>query len=418
MVLTIQNPDLADYLRAGDRIAWPQGAGEPLTLTRKLMAARHSVPGLSLFVGTLLSDTMTPDNCDGLTVHGVGGLGAGSKISSAGLMEILPIRMTAVPRLLTAGGLNVDVALLHLAGPDENGRYSMGCTADYVRELARCARTVIAEVNDRAPFTMGDTLLDSSEIDVVVPVSYPPIQVRPRPAAPDSATYAVARNIAALIPDGATLQTGIGSVVDALPKLLAGHNDLGIHAGVIGDATLGLIRSGVVTNARKEIDTGVTVTGALFGTDELYGWADHNPRVTLRPLTYTHSCTVLASFSSFWAINAAVEVDLTGQINSEVAGGRHLGAVGGQLDFANAAMASASGRSIVGLTSTAGNGTISRIRTHLPDGIVSTARADADIVVTEFGAADLRGATLRQRRERLIEIAHPDHRNALRGLAV
>ena len=409
----VPDVDLVEYLRPGDRVAWPQGAGEPLTLTRKLIAARHQVPDLSVFVGALLDDTLTENTCDGLSVYAVGGLGAGSKISAAGLMEVMPIRMTAVPRLLNSGMLKVDVALVHLAGPDASGRYSMSCTADYVRELVRTARTVIAEVNDRAPFTLGDTLLDPSDIDVIVPVSYPPIQVEPRPAAPDSPTYAVARNIAELIPDGATLQTGIGSVVDALPTLLAGHNDLGIHTGVIGDATLGLIRSGVVTNARKEVDPGLTVTGALFGTDERYQWAEHNPTLTLRSLAHTHSAAVLGQFSSFWAVNAAMEVDLTGQINSEVIGGRHLGAVGGQLDFANAAMASQSGRSIVGLAATARGGTISRICTRLPDGVVSTARADADIVVTEFGVADLRGATMRQRRERLIEIAHPDHRATL-----
>ena len=179
---------------------------------------------------------------------------------------------------------------------------------------------------------------------------------------------------------------------------------------MISDATLSLIEAGVITNGRKEIDRGVTVTGALFGTQHLYDWADRQPAVELRPLAYTHDASVLARLASFFAVNGAIEVDLTGQINSEMVGGRHVGAVGGQLDFANAAMASPSGRSIVGLPSTAAHGRVSRITAGLGDGVVSTARADADLVVTEYGVADLRGATLRQRRERLIAIAHPDHR--------
>ena len=201
---------------------------------------------------------------------------------------------------------------------------------------------------------------------------------------------------------------------DALGHHLHVKTDLGIHSGVIGDTTLSLMESGVVTNARKEIDSGLTVTGALFGTQRLYDWADRQPTLQLRPLAYTHDASVLANFSTFFAVNGAVEVDLTGQINSEMVGGRHVGAVGGQLDFANAAMASRHGRSIVGLPSTAAGGTVSRITARMTDSIVSTTRADADLIVTEFGIADLRGATVRQRRERLIAIAHPDHREALR----
>lgn len=405
--------DLTQYIRPGDLVAWPQGAGEPLQLTSALVEQRHRLPGLRVFVGTLLSETLTPDTCEGVEVLGVGGLAKSSMLSRAGLMEIMPIRMTAVPRMLEAGQLRVDVALLHLAGPDDQGRYSMACTADYVRELIGAARTVVAEVNDRAPFTLGDTLIDASDIDATLPVSYEPIQVAPSPAAPGSPTDAVAHAIAELVPDGATLQTGIGSIVDAFPAHLRDKNDLGIHSGVISDATLSLIEAGVVTNSRKEIDQGLTVTGALFGTQALYDWADRRPDVVLRPLAYTHDASVLARLASFYAVNGAVEVDLSGQINSEMVGGRHVGAVGGQLDFANAAMASKRGRSIVGLSSTASGGSISRITTRLADGVTSTARADADLIVTEYGIADLRGATVRQRRERLIAIAHPDHRAEL-----
>ncbi len=407
--------DLSPHVRPGDRVAWPQGSAEPLQLTSALVQHKDRLPGLEVFVGTLLSDVLTPETCEGIGVLGVGGLGRSSRLSRAGLMEILPIRMSAVPRLLATGGLRVDVAMLHLAGPDEQGRYSMACGADYVRELIGAARTVLAEVNDQAPFSLGDTIVQAHEIDAVFPVSYPPIQVPAAPAEPGSDTDTVAAMIAAQIPDGATLQTGIGSIGDALPRHLHDRSDLGIHSGVIGDTMLSLIEAGAVTNARKEIDRGLTVTGALFGTQRLYEWADRQQTLRMRPISYTHDPSVLAQLSSFFAVNGAIEVDLSGQINSEMVGGRHVGAVGGQLDFANAAMASRHGRSIVGLPSTAAGGTVSRITARMADGIASTARVDADLIITELGVADLRGATLRERRERLIAIAHPDHRQALRS---
>jgi acyl-CoA hydrolase len=407
--------DLRRYFRPGDTVMWPQGTAEPLTLTRRLVEQRHDLEDLRVFVASLLGDVVTRDNVDGMRLTAPGGLARAGQLTRGGSVEILPVRISSLGRFLGAGRLPIDVALVQVSGPDAFGRYSVGCTSDYVLAMIRSARIVVAEINDQAPFTFGDTLVEASDIDVVVSVSYPPIQVPEAPAAPGSASARIAERIAGLIPDGATLQLGIGATVDALPEYLAGKKDLGLHSGVIGDAALRLIQAGVVTNDCKEIDRGVTVTGALFGTDRLYAWADRNPMLAMRSTEYTHAPEVLARFSSLWAINSAVEIDLSGQINCEVAGGRYVGAIGGQLDFADIASRSRLGRSVLALTSTAVGGSVSRIVGRLGDGVTSVPRADADLVVTEHGVADLRGATLSERAERLIAIADPAQHDALRA---
>jgi acyl-CoA hydrolase len=406
--------DLISHLRPGDHVAWPQGSGEPITLTHQLVQRSDEVQGLHVFFGTLMSETLTPDTVGALQLSSFGGLMNAGRLTRQGLVDVIPIRVSQVPRLIETGEIRVDVTLIQVAGPDPDGRYSLSLIGDYVHELIAAARVVIAEVNDQAPFTLGSTIVDRSQIDVLMPVSYPPLEIARRVPDAGSDAAEVARRIATLIPDGATVQLGIGGVIDALPEYLVGTSDLGLHTGVMGDAALELIESGVVTNRRKEIDTGQTVTGGFFGTARLYRWADCNDAVAVRGLDYTHSPAVLSAFSNFWSVNSAIEIDLSGQLNSEMMAGRYSGAVGGQLDFTNAAMASLRGRAIVGLPSTARGGSLSRISACLADGVVSSPRVDADLVVTEFGVADLRAASLRQRAERLIAIAHPDFRDQLR----
>jgi acetyl-CoA hydrolase len=226
---------------------------------------------------------------------------------------------------------------------------------------------------------------------------------------------AIAAHVAALVPDGATMQFGVGGTPDAVLAALGDKHDLGVHSGLISDAVLDLVEAGVVTNARKPIDAGLTVTGVIVGSERLYRWADRNPHLLMRPASYTHNPQVLSSFDRFFAINAAIEVDLGGQINAEMVNGTYVGAVGGHGAFARAGAAAPQGRSIIALASTAAGGAISRIVGRLGDAVTTTPRADADLVVTEHGVADLRGATLRQRAERLIAVADPAHREALQG---
>ncbi|MGE0702290.1 MAG: acetyl-CoA hydrolase/transferase family protein, partial [Hyphomicrobiaceae bacterium] len=223
---------------------------------------------------------------------------------------------------------------------------------------------------------------------------------------------AIARHAVELIPDRATIQTGIGALPDAILEGLRGHRDLGIHAGTISDGVMDLMQCGAVTNAAKEIDTGVTVTGNLIGTEALFRFVDGNPSVKFAGPAYTHSQQVLGRLSRLISINAALEVDLTGQVNSEAIGEDYVGTVGGQVDYVRAAVRSAGGRSIIALPSTTPGGRASRIVARL-GGPVTTPRSDVDVVITEWGRAELRNLTLRERARAMIAIAHPAFRESL-----
>ena len=244
-----------------------------------------------------------------------------------------------------------------------------------------------------------------------MPVSRPLVHLPVREA--DAADREIARRVASLVENGVVLQLGIGLLPDAVLAILRGHSNLGIHSGVIGDGVVDLVERGVITNATKPVDTGITVNGGLFGSERLYRYAHQNPQLRVDPVTYTHSPEVLRHFDSFVTINSAVEVDLTGQVNGEVSAAGYLCTVGGQTDFARAALLSPRGRSIIALPSQTGSRMIARIVSRLAGGVVSAARADTDIVVTENGFAHLRGQPLRERVQRMIAIAHPDDQEAL-----
>jgi acyl-CoA hydrolase len=403
--------DFRAVVRPGDTVLWPQGSGEPTALTSALVRQRADLGGITVFVATTLGATLQPEHVDHIRFLGLGGLGETARLSRRGLVEVMPARVSTLPSLLRTGQLSADVVLVQVSPPDENGQCSLGLVTDYVRAAVDQARTVVAEVNAQVPRTRGDTAIAYGRFDHVLHTDRPPLTVRP--GEPSAAVLAVAKQVAALVPDGATLQLGIGGVPDALARFLGYKADLGVHSGMIGDWVPILVEAGVITNSRKPVDCGVTVTGALFGTERLYRWADDNPRLCMRALDGTHGAAALSALPDLWAINSAIEVDLTGQINAEMMNGAYVGGIGGQLDFARAACSSRRGRSVVALASTAARGTVSRIVTRLPDEVVTTPRADADLVVTEFGVADLRGATLHQRAARLMAIAHPAHRAAL-----
>jgi acyl-CoA hydrolase len=223
---------------------------------------------------------------------------------------------------------------------------------------------------------------------------------------------AIAKFAAQYIHDGSVLQTGVGAVPDAILRLLRDRKDLGVHSGMLGDGLVELVDAGVITNARKKIDTGVSINGALIGTRKLYQWANHNKAMRMCATSYTHDAAVLAQLDQLVTINSALEVDLTGQVNAEQSGSAYLGGTGGQVDFVRAGSRSKGGRSIIALSATAKNGTLSKIVANL-SGPVTTARSDVDVIVTEFGAAELKGQTLAERTRRLIAIAHPDFREEL-----
>ncbi len=404
--------DLGELLRPGDSIVWGQGPAEPSTLVELLLLQQDRVAPVTVIVGTMLSDHLGRDPLHGIALQGFIGVAPAGALIDEDRMDLLPCPISDLPRLIARGVMRVDAVFVQVSPPDAAGNHSLGLAADYLIEAMQAARVVVAEVNARVPFVLGDSLVHHSTFAAVVETSRPLIEV---PTLPHRVVdRAIAEHAAALIPDRATLQVGIGRTPDAILGGLQDKTDLGVHSGMITDRIAQLIEEGVITNRCKEIDTGITVTGTLFGTEDgLYRHADRNPRIQLRSAAYTHSTAVIRQLDRFVAVNSAVEVDLTGQINTEVAGKRYLGAIGGQLDFTVGAMAAATGRSIVALASTADQGSMSRIVARSEAGIVSIPRGYADCIVTEYGVAELRGQTLSERARRLVEVAHPDFRREL-----
>jgi acetyl-CoA hydrolase len=398
----------ADHLRGRDVIGWPQGPGEPLALTEALVAQRAELDAPVLFFGLTQSETLRPELADHFGFRALNGAGTSRRVTA--LAEIVPCYVSAIPALLRAGHLRVDVALIQVK-PLPDGGYTLGVIADFTQPMIRQARVVIALLNPALPATAGDACVDAADIDVLVESDDRLIDM-PDPE-PSAIEREVARQVAALIPDRATVQLGVGTLPAAVAQALAGHHELGVHSGVVSDVLVDLVEQGVVTNAHKGRDAGRTVTGGLFGTQRLRDFAVRTGLIDMRSADYTHQLAVTATLSQFHTINSAIEIDLTGQANAEVAGGRYLGAVGGQVDFVRAGVASSGGRSIIAFPSTTPDGKHSRIVASLGSRPVTTARSEVDVIVTEHGAAHLRGCSLRERARRLIDIAHPQHREAL-----
>ncbi|MFJ9390793.1 acetyl-CoA hydrolase/transferase family protein [Nocardioides sp. NPDC101246] len=398
--------DLAELLRAGDTVVWGQGCAEPRTLTHALREAASAVPDLRCFVGiSAAEDTV---GAAGLGFKSYGGGGVNRLLDDAGRLDIVPSRYSDLPQLIAEGAMPVDVALVQVTPGATAGTYHLALAAEYLMAAVRNARVVVAEVNHAAPHSPDAPMIPAERISALVEVAYLPT---PLPGGPrTTGTAAIGAHVAGIVSDGATLQVGIGALPDAAVRSLSGHHDLGVHTGALGDALADLIAAGVVTNAHKTRDTGVSVAGLLLGSEALFRLAHRNPAIALRETAHTHDPAVLASLPRFTAINAAIEIDLTGQVNTEVAGGRYVGAAGGALDFARPAMLSPGGGAITIVRATAGGRSAIVPQLHGP---VAVPRSEVDWVVTEYGAARLRGLTLAQRRERLIGLAHPDHRAAL-----
>ena len=397
-----------DHLSPRDVIGWPQGPGEPLALTEVLVAQRAELGKPTLFFGLSSSDTLRPELAEHFAFRALNGAGTNRRVTT--LADIVPCHVSAIPALLRSGGLRVDVVLVQVK-PLPTGGFTLGVIADFTQALITQARVVIALVNPALPTTYGDACVDDDDIDVLVESDDRLIDM-PDPEA-SAVERAVAEQVAALIPDRATVQLGVGTLPAAVARALSNHRELGVHSGVVSDVLVDLVERGVVTNAHKGRDPGRTVTGGLFGTQRLRDFAERSSAIDLRSADYTHNLAVMSSLANFHTINSAIEIDLSGQANAEIAGGRYLGAIGGQLDFVRGGVASLGGRSIIAFPSTTSDGKHSRIVAALDGRPVTTPRSDVDVIVTEHGAAHLRGCTFAERARRLIAIAHPDHRDSL-----
>lgn len=407
-VIQLNALELGAIVRPGDGVMWGQGSAEPLPLTQALMAQRHAIGDFSVFLGVTYSDTLKTEYADCIRFSAYCGTGGNRALAKAGRLDILPCHYSHLGELISSGRLKVDVLLLQLAPANERGEYSLSIAHEYLIPALERARVVIAEVNECAPWTFGERPLLEADLDYIVHTARAPLElIHPQPGA---AEQEIARRVAAMIEDGATLQFGLGALPEAILAQLADRRDLGVHSGAIGDNVALLMRSGVINNARKSTDRGASVAGVMFGGKRLHEFAHRNPQLQFRSSAYTHGPGVLAQIERFTALNTAVEVDLSGQINAELAAGVYVGGVGGAVDFLRAAHYSRGGLPIVALPSTAGRH--SRIVARL-NGPVSTPRSDAGIIVTEYGVADLRGAGLAERARRMIAIAHPEQRERL-----
>ncbi|RPJ01299.1 MAG: acetyl-CoA hydrolase/transferase family protein [Chloroflexi bacterium] len=329
-----------------------------------------------------------------------------------GRADFTPVFLSEIPGLFKSGRLPIDVALIQVTPPDKNGYCSYGVEVGVTKTAADSAKIVIAEVNPHMPRTLGDSFIHVSKLDYVVEVDYELPEVQMAISSPEQ--EAIANHIAAIIPDGATLQMGIGGIPDAVLKKLHNHQHLGVHSELFSDGVVDLVEAGVITNERKSFHPGKIVAGFLLGTRRLYDFVDDNPIVELHPTEYINDPFNIAKNDRMVSINSAIQVDLTGQVCADSIGTRFYSGVGGQVDFVRGAARSRGGMPIIAMLSTARDDSISRIvATLTPGSGVVTSRNDVHYVATEYGVADLFGRTVRDRARQLVEIAHPKFRAEL-----
>lgn len=404
--------DLAPYIRPGDGVWWGQGGAEPEPLVNALLDQADAIGPVRAFTGLTWNERFAGSLPGSLTMVSYGGLGQLRWLSRRGALQVVPCNYSALPGLFARGLLPGDVGLVQVSAPDAAGMVSLGIGVEYVADALPYARTLIAEVNHQMPRTAGTPLLPLSAFAATVETDRPLREAPTRQ--PDAVDRAIGALVAGLVNDGDTLQVGVGALPNAILAALSGHTDLGVHTGMITDGVLDLVEAGAVTGAKKEIDQGLVITGAALGSRAMYGKLATFP-VEFRSASYTHNPAVLASLRSLVAVNSAIEVDLLGQVGAELGGGAHVGAVGGQADFSRAASLTGT-RSIIALRSESRAG--STIVPALAGGVVTTARADVDAVVTEHGVALLTGCTAGERARRLIGVAAPRYRESLeRSLA-
>jgi acyl-CoA hydrolase len=329
-----------------------------------------------------------------------------------GRADYVPVFLSDVPRLFEARALPLDAVLVNVSPPDEHGFCSLGVSVEAMRSAITAATTVIAQLNRAMPRTLGESFIHVDDIDLAVEVDVPPYAHDPAP--PSATECRIGQHVAELVPDGATVQLGIGAIPAATAFALRDHADLGVHTEMFTDSVVDLVEAGVITGARKERNRGKIVTAFVMGSERLYRFIDDNPMIEMRSVDFTNDTHVIRSFSRMTAINSAIEVDLTGQVAADSIGSHIYSGVGGQMDFIRGAALAPDGRAIIALPSTARDGSISRITPTLATGAgVVTTRAHVRTIVTEWGVAELFGRSLRERAAALIAIAHPDHRDRL-----
>jgi 4-hydroxybutyrate CoA-transferase len=340
---------------------------------------------------------------------------------NGGRAKYTPCFFHEIPRLFTTGVLPVDVTMCQLSPPDDQGYCSFGISVDYTKPAAESSKIVIAQINELMPRTLGDSFIHVSKLDYIVEQNEPLLELgrtteieKEQYVTKITAEMDIGRYCAELIEDGVCLQLGIGAIPDAVLPFLEEKKDLGIHTEMFADGVVELVRKGVINGARKNLHTGKMVANFLMGTRKLYDFVHNNPMVEMRPVDYTNDPYIIGQNDNVVSINSCLQLDLLGQVASDTIGPLQFSGVGGQVDFVRGAARSKGGKSILAFPSTAGGGRYSRIVPILDSGaVVTTSRYDVHYVVTEYGIANLRGKSVKERAKQLIAIAHPDFRKQL-----
>ncbi|RJR30064.1 MAG: GNAT family N-acetyltransferase [Candidatus Latescibacterota bacterium] len=410
--------DIVRIVRPGSRIFIGSGAAEPQTLVNMLIERGKSIADHETINLIELGTTPYAEAVLSKPFH-QNAFFIGANVRGAvneGRAEYTPIFMSELPWYLRSGRLRIDTAFIQVAPPDNYGFCSLGVSVDIVKAAAENAKLVVAEVNRRMPRTLGDCFIHLKDIDHIVESDVPlPAWLPPEP---DEVADRIGQNVAHLVRDGATIQAGIGMIPNAILSHLRDKRDLGVHTEMFSDGIIDLVETGVVTNARKTLHQGKIIATFCMGTQRLYDFVDDNPLIEFHPCDYTNDPFLIARNDNMVSINAAIQIDLTGQVCADSIGEYFYAGIGGQVDFVRGAARSKGGKPVIVLPSTAKKGTVSRIVPFLDQGAgVVTSRGDVAYIATEYGICNLHGRNLRERALALIGVAHPDFRDELLNYA-
>ncbi len=409
--------DALAVLKSGDRVYIHQGCSQPDALIDAMIRRAGEVRDVEVVhLATMGPAPYAAPEFEGIFRHNAFFIGGNVRRAvQEGRADYIPIFLHEIEGLFLSGVMPIDIALIQCTPPDDYGYMSLGTGIDVSLTAAKHARRLVVEINDQAPRTMGDSFIHVTKADALVEASHPLSEYKKQGIT--DVHRAIARYVAELIPDGATLQTGIGGIPDAVLMNLTGHKDLGVHTEMFSDGVIPLIQSGVINNERKTLHPHKVISGFVLGTRPLFDFIHDNPIFEFHPTAYTNDPFVIARNERMVTINSALEVDLTGQVCADSIGTKHFSGVGGQMDFIRGASYSRGGKPIIALTSRTRKG-IPRIVPALRSGagVVST-RANVHYVITEFGIAYIYGQSMKERARRLINIAHPDDRDMLEKAA-
>ncbi|MFX1417693.1 MAG: acetyl-CoA hydrolase/transferase family protein [Promethearchaeota archaeon] len=400
-------------IESGNRIVVGHAAGEPIVLTDELVNQKDRLSDVEIVHMVPLRECKyCLPGMEKHFHHNSLFTGVGTRDSiREGRSDYTPVFFSEIPRLFKNRILPVDVALIQLSPPDKDGYLSYGISVDYTKAATESAKIVIAEVNKQMPRTRGSNI-HISQLDYIVDTDRDLLEI-PIPKITEIEEK-IGNYIASLVPDNANLQLGIGAIPDAVLKFLIDKKDLGIHSEMFSDGVVDLYEKGIITNTNNNLNPGKFTATFLMGTKRLYDFVDDNPNVDMQPVDYTNHITVAGRINNLVSINSAIQVDLYGQVCADTLGYQQYSGVGGQVDFVRASSLSPGGKSIIAFPSTNKKKTISRIVPKLNEGAcVTTSRFDVHYIVTEYGIADLRGKSVRQRAKNLINIAHPNFRAQL-----